>query len=180
MRDGKIVQMDRPETLYRDPANAWIAEFLRSGSLITGMQTDSGFVPYPNAPAISVPSANGHRGEARLLIPDSAVRIAEGGNGDAEVVVGLTRFKGERYEVIAHWPDDPAGEGIHFWHDTPIRPQTRVPLCFLGEKLRLFPRSGRPHLPQSPVVSVAAGEPGHATHPGRPQSQDDSDKRSHS
>ena len=138
MREGRVVQLDTPERLYRDPRDAWVADFLRAGSLVSGRLTDAGFVPSGACGAINVPSANGYRGAARLLVPVSAVRVG-GGKAGTEVVVTQSRFKGERYEILARWPGSGPEASIHFWHDAPVAPDTRLPIAFVADRMRLFP-----------------------------------------
>jgi ABC-type Fe3+/spermidine/putrescine transport system ATPase subunit len=42
MNDGKVVQVDQPETLYRRPANELVARFLGFNNLVKGVVADSG------------------------------------------------------------------------------------------------------------------------------------------
>ena len=36
MRDGKIIQLDRPSTLYRNPCNVFVADFLGVSNIVPG------------------------------------------------------------------------------------------------------------------------------------------------
>ena len=74
-------------------------------------------------------------------MPTAAVRL--GGEPQAEVIVSSARFKGERYEILARWPGTNSGEALQFWHEAPIAPETRLPVAFDPDRLRLYPEE--PH-----------------------------------
>ncbi|MGW4033778.1 ABC transporter ATP-binding protein [Streptomyces sp. NPDC004838] len=42
MRDGRIEQLDTPDTIYREPANAFVAGFIGQSNLVPGVCTESG------------------------------------------------------------------------------------------------------------------------------------------
>ena len=81
MREGRLVQLDRPEALWRDPRDEWTARFLG----------------HPNVLSRSDAAAFGLEARAALL-PPAAVTVA----GDDDAGVGLTRSA----EVVAvAWRD---------------------------------------------------------------------------
>ena len=55
MRAGRVVQLNSPERLFRDPEDPWTAEFLRAGSLVPGTFTDTASPPSAPPPASRCP-----------------------------------------------------------------------------------------------------------------------------
>ena len=47
MRDGEIAQVGRPEELYYQPADRWVAEFVGALNVVTGDQAESLSLPVP-------------------------------------------------------------------------------------------------------------------------------------
>jgi len=142
MRDGRVVQVDEPQNLYNAPADTWVAEFLRVGSLVPGVLSGNAFTPTGSETGFSLPTSNGVSGAAKLLIPSGGVRLGNA-DGDAHLIVTASHFKGERYEIIARWPGRNA-PSIQFWHEQPFEPESRVSIAFERARLRLYPDSRTP------------------------------------
>jgi iron(III) transport system ATP-binding protein len=137
MRAGEIVQADAPERLYNDPADAWVAAFLKSGSLIRGEAKDGAFHPDGAGGSLHLPALiNGHRGPSTLLMPRMALR--PGGEGELRFSVASVHFKGDRYEVAARWGADTHSPVVQFWHDQPLKLGDTVPVLVDRSRLRLF------------------------------------------
>ena len=137
MRAGRVVQCDTPEALYKNPADAWIAGFLKSGSLIHGRAEAGAFHPDGEGESLHLPHmVNGHAGPSTLMLPSAAVRA--GGEGELKFSVASVHFKGDRYEIAARWGAHDHGPVVQFWHDRPLKPGDLVSVSLDRDRLRLF------------------------------------------
>jgi iron(III) transport system ATP-binding protein len=137
MRAGEIIQVDAPERLYNDPADAWVAAFLKSGSLIRGETRDGMFHHDGASAGLHLPELiNGHRGSSTLLMPRMALRAGEG--GELRFSIASIHFKGDRYEIAARWGVDSHSPVVQFWHDQPLKLGDTVPVVVDRSRLRLF------------------------------------------
>jgi len=137
MRAGRIVQCDTPEQLYKSPADAWIAAFLKSGSLIPGHAEAGTFHPEGKGESLHLPQLmNGHSGPSTLLLPSAAVQA--GAAGELKFAVASVHFKGDRYEIAARWGARDHGPVVQFWHDKPLKPGDLVSVSLDRDRLRLF------------------------------------------
>ena len=137
MRAGRIVQCDTPEALYKNPSDAWVAAFLKSGSLIRGRAEAGAFHPEGEGESLHLPQmVNGHSGPSTLLLPSAAVRA--GGAGELQFAVASVHFKGDRYEIAARWGARDDAPVVQFWHDRPLKPGDLVSVTLDRDRLRLF------------------------------------------
>ena len=137
MRDGRVAQLGAPEDLYRDPADAWVAGFLKAGALIEGQAGAGAFRPDGATAPLKLPElVNGHAGPSTLLLPNSALRVQA--DGELQLAVATAQFRGDRYEITARWDGAESGPVIQFWHDRFLRPGEKVPVALEKSKLRLF------------------------------------------
>jgi ABC-type Fe3+/spermidine/putrescine transport system ATPase subunit len=72
MKGGQIVQMDRPERIYREPATAFVADFLGLANLFPGTRSGDQFVL---AGGRQVSASHGAAGATRMMIRPEAVRV---------------------------------------------------------------------------------------------------------
>jgi iron(III) transport system ATP-binding protein len=97
MRDGRIVQVGRPEQVYYEPATRWAAEFVGSANFVPGhvaagrVQTAVGSFP--------VARANGHR-EVEVLIRPELLELLPDPAGAGEVVAREFRGHDVFYRVL--------------------------------------------------------------------------------
>ena len=80
-QDGEIVQFDRPETLYKRPANLFVAEFLGDSVLVPGTASGGTFQSGLGVRGV----ATDLTGDASLFVRPEQVRIA---TSSAEVPAG--------------------------------------------------------------------------------------------
>jgi ABC-type Fe3+/spermidine/putrescine transport system ATPase subunit len=80
MNAGRIEQMDRPETIYRQPASVFVARFLGMANLLPGRLYLADGKPVVDTPIGRLPVAGTHReGEVTVLIrPDEVYLNGEG------------------------------------------------------------------------------------------------------
>ncbi len=126
LHQGRILQDDTPEAVWRAPAARFIAELLDDSSAIDGVGgadgVDTGFgrVDLPTGMAV-------RPGEpCRVIVRAGAVQLTADTCGDAEVVD--SRFLGDRHLVIL----EAGGERLRTLHVTApeVVPGTKVKLAF--------------------------------------------------
>jgi ABC-type Fe3+/spermidine/putrescine transport system ATPase subunit len=114
LRDGRLEQVGTPETLYREPATAFVGEFVGRSSWLNGMVEVPGEVRVEGAAwRILGPLARTTGARVRLLVRPEALRIAPPGQGGIPVTVTDRRFAGAStfYRVVtaAGTPIEAAG-----------------------------------------------------------------------
>ena len=138
MRDGRVVQVGAPQALYADPADIWVARFLKSGSLVQGHAADGTFRAAGGSAPIALPElVNGFSGPSTLLLPFGALRV---GDGPADLRLSVTdvHFRGDRYEIAARWGEAETAPVVQLWHDRAPRPGERLPAVIERSRLRLY------------------------------------------
>jgi len=86
MREGRILQIDRPAEVYRSPASPWVARFVGEANLVEG----DGDGATASTPLGSVPVTDETQGRCRVLIRPEHLALDEGGDG----IVDLVEFYG--------------------------------------------------------------------------------------
>jgi spermidine/putrescine ABC transporter ATP-binding subunit len=103
MRDGRIVQCDAPEILYRNPASRFVAEFLGEANLIDIAIGPDGSAHAPGGAAVPAAIVRGREpGRVSALFRPEQVSIAPG-EGAGPLASGIVRtrdFLGDKYRVI--------------------------------------------------------------------------------
>lgn len=138
MRAGQVVQFTTPEDLYNNPADAWVAGFLKAGTLVTGTVSAGQFCHGPHRLCLKdlAPVAEG---PATLLLPSSALTVAEdAAEADLSLTATMTHFKGDRYEIEARWGDGADSPELLLWHHRGASPGTVLPVRLSRPRLRLF------------------------------------------
>jgi len=116
MREGAIAQLDTPRTIYRAPADAFVASFLGGFSLLPGAASGGVFRPIgAEAPAIATTSPL--EGKASLVIRPEDVRPAHGFAANRLTARVLScAFQGRCWRLLVavgeakvrlDWPDGP-------------------------------------------------------------------------
>jgi ABC-type Fe3+/spermidine/putrescine transport system ATPase subunit len=109
--DGHIVQIARPESLYRHPANETIARFLGLTNIIAGRLGSGGEVSTPIGSLSLQPLPHEPGGRVVLLIQPDAARVLGAGNVPDEKhlhVSGTVKnylFRGKGYSLEMTLPD---------------------------------------------------------------------------
>jgi iron(III) transport system ATP-binding protein len=140
MRSGEIVQIDTPEALYNEPADAWVASFLNAGSLVDGNLHNGAFKALGSEQALRL-NANQlvPNGRATMVLPGAALKIDA--DGVFELIVSSVHFKGDRYEIVTRW-GGAHGPVIRFWHDRSLNRGDAVRVGVDHSKIRVFPFTG--------------------------------------
>jgi ABC-type Fe3+/spermidine/putrescine transport system ATPase subunit len=118
MREGQIVQCGRPETVYRQPVNVWVARFLGMHNLLDGVWAGPGIVQ-TGIGRLSVEGCGD--GRVRVLVRPEAATTQHGEDG-TEIEGTLVRrsFRG----ALAHIGIECAS-GTHLSFELPAH--TRLP-----------------------------------------------------
>ncbi|MFP4405173.1 ABC transporter ATP-binding protein [Rhodosalinus sp.] len=95
MHDGRIVQLDKPEGLYSNPATLAVARFLNTGAILEGTVADGRFRGAKGSLDVTAPQAA--PGAAHLLVPRAALAPALPEHGALTATVEHCRFQGDRY-----------------------------------------------------------------------------------
>jgi ABC-type Fe3+/spermidine/putrescine transport system ATPase subunit len=128
MQAGQIVQIDRPETIYRRPATPFVARFLGFQNVLTGVVVDGALVEtavgrlrLPELPPAGRP--------VTLLLRPEGARLAAPAEAEGENVlrarVTAVSFRGKFYQVhIAAGAETDTGQRLMFEWTT--RPDVQV------------------------------------------------------
>ncbi len=102
MQEGRVVQCDAPEVLYRQPASRFVADFLGEANMVDITIAADGTACGPDD--VPVPLSPGHAhapGQATALFRPEHVSIAGGlGSGLTAGTVQARDFLGDQYRII--------------------------------------------------------------------------------
>ena len=134
MRNGRIEQIDTPQALYENPANAYIAAFLGESNLLAvqvlgydGIQTVFRVAGYDGTHRLPRTAANLPLGPALLLARPETIRPAEGDAPGLTAVIEETVYLGELTAIRML-----LSSGQHIW----MRAMNSPPQS-MGSKIRI-------------------------------------------
>ena len=143
MLDGRIAQIDRPETLFADPASVEVARFLNIGAVIAGHVSAAGeFRSAAGRLRLSALARVSGGGPTHLLIPRTAIRPDPAGPLTARVT--RCQFQGDRY--LLHLGLEAGAPSLVCPSDRPLPVNSTIPLAIDPDRLRFFP--SRPDIPR--------------------------------
>ena len=134
MNEGRIVQAGPPETVYRRPANTFVADFIGGATLVPGhvirsaQDTATIRTPLGTFEAPSQPALDQGMPAALVLRPDGIV--VEGGGDTFPATVRHVTFAGQGYAVEA----EAQGVAIRFAAAAPPPIGGTVRLSVLGQR----------------------------------------------
>jgi ABC-type Fe3+/spermidine/putrescine transport system ATPase subunit len=86
MNQGAVVQVGKPEEIYRQPGSAFVAEFMGVSNVLRGKVTQDG--KSVDAGGISIPYTGAPNGAATVVFKaDEAEPIADGARADDAIVI---------------------------------------------------------------------------------------------
>jgi thiamine transport system ATP-binding protein len=105
VQDGRIEQVGPPETVYRDPATRFVAEFVGDNNVVDGVVGESGTVVLDGETTIPVEGSLPRAGESvTLSIRPEDVTLG-GGPVSLSATVETVEFLGDAYRIHCGWGD---------------------------------------------------------------------------
>lgn len=102
MQEGRVVQCDAPEVLYRQPASRFVADFLGEANMVDITIAADGTACGPDDAPVPLSPGHAHApGQATALFRPEHVSIAGGlGSGLTAGTVQARDFLGDQYRII--------------------------------------------------------------------------------
>ncbi|MEB3312638.1 MAG: ABC transporter ATP-binding protein, partial [Cyanobacteriota bacterium] len=137
MRQGRLQQCDRPEQVYRRPANRFVAEFVCQANFLPAQARAGGW--HTEVGEFTLPSPGGE-GQADLMIRQEDLELVADDQGPLRV--GDRQFLGREYR---YYLLTPSGQALYA--RLPARqsfaPGQRVRLQVNPDQVQVYPRPGR-------------------------------------
>ena len=102
MKDGTIQQIGDPKTIYDEPANAFVADFIGESNILDGTMIEDYLVEVAGQRFKSLDSGFGKMAPVDVVIRPEDIDIVPTGSAAAHIngVVTSVTFKGVHYEII--------------------------------------------------------------------------------
>ena len=105
MNQGYIQQMGSPESIYNEPENAFVADFIGDSNIVPGIMLQDELVEIFGAKFICVDKGFGTNKPVDVVIRPEDIDLVEPGAGTLSGVVTHLIFKGVHYEMEVTTPD---------------------------------------------------------------------------
>ena len=99
MNQGYIQQIGTPESIYNEPENAFVADFIGDSNIIPATMVEDKLVRILDTPFACVDTGFGHNKPVDVVIRPEDVELVEPGEGTIQGVVNHLIFKGVHYEM---------------------------------------------------------------------------------
>lgn len=99
MNQGYIQQIGSPESIYNEPENAFVADFIGDSNIIPSIMLDDKLVSILGAKFACVDTGFGHNKPVDVVIRPEDVELVEPSEGVLQGVVMHLIFKGVHYEM---------------------------------------------------------------------------------
>ena len=99
MNQGYIQQIGTPESIYNEPENAFVADFIGDSNIIPATMVEDKLVRILDTPFACVDTGFGHNKPVDVVIRPEDVDLVEPGEGTIQGVVSDLIFKGVHYEM---------------------------------------------------------------------------------
>ena len=134
MREGKILQIGDPKTIYDEPANAFVADFIGESNILRGTMIHDELVEFAGCAFPCVDFGFGENAKVDVVIrPEDIMLVGE----DVGQLVGTIRsvlFKGVHYEMMID-----TGDVTFKVHSTTMQPQgSRVGLSIVPFNIHIM------------------------------------------
>ena len=134
MRDGRILQIGDPKTIYDEPANAFVADFIGESTILRGTMIHDELVEFAGCAFPCVDFGFGENAKVDVVIrPEDIMLVGE----DVGQLVGTIRsvlFKGVHYEMMID-----TGNVTFKVHSTTMQPQgSRVGLSIVPFNIHIM------------------------------------------
>ena len=105
MNQGYIQQMGTPESIYNEPENAFVADFIGDSNIVPGIMIRDELVEIFGARFACVDKGFGNNTPVDVVIRPEDIDLVEPGQGTLSGVVTHLIFKGVHYEMEVTTPD---------------------------------------------------------------------------
>ena len=105
MNQGYIQQMGSPESIYNEPENAFVADFIGESNIVPGIMIRDELVEIFGARFVCVDKGFGNNKPVDVVIRPEDIDLVPPGNGSISGVVTHLIFKGVHYEMEVTTPD---------------------------------------------------------------------------
>jgi spermidine/putrescine transport system ATP-binding protein len=117
MKDGVIQQIGKPEDVYNEPVNAFVADFIGQSNIVPGVMVKDFLVDFGGARFVCVDKGFGENVPVEVVIRPEDLKIVPPENAKMVGVVESAIFMGVHYEMrIA------SGEAQWIVHSTMYEP----------------------------------------------------------
>ena len=101
MKDGVIQQIGRPEDIYNEPVNAFVADFIGESNIVDGIMHRDFSVGFDGADFECVDKGFGENVPVDVVVRPEDIALTTPEKGAIHAVVTNVTFKGVHYEMIA-------------------------------------------------------------------------------
>ncbi len=118
MRGGNILQIGTPKSIYDEPKNAFVANFIGESNIFPGTMLEDELVSFCGQKFVCVDSGFGQNAPVDVVIRPEDVMLVGEDIGQVTGVIKSVLFKGVHYEMIID-----AGHSIWKVHSTTMQPE---------------------------------------------------------
>jgi spermidine/putrescine transport system ATP-binding protein len=118
MRDGRILQIGDPKSVYDEPANAFVADFIGESNIMRGEMVHDELVHFAGTDFPCVDAGFGQNQPVDVVVRPEDIMIVGEDIGQVSGIVQSVLFKGVHYEMMID-----AGEKTFKVHSTVMQPQ---------------------------------------------------------
>ncbi len=100
MNAGRVQQIGRPEDIYNEPKNAFVANFIGESNIVRGVMREDYKVEFAGRVFTCVDKGFDRDEKVEIVVRPEDVRIVAAGDGELTGVVRTVTFKGVHYEMM--------------------------------------------------------------------------------
>ena len=146
MRDGRILQIGDPKSVYDEPVNAFVADFIGESNIMRGTMVHDELVHFSGFDFPCVDSGFGKNQPVDAVVRPEDIMIVGEDIGQISGIVQSVLFKGVHYEMMID-----VGETVFKVHSTVMQPQgSRVGLNIVPYNIHI--------MKPMPVVETEGGD----------------------
>ncbi len=118
MKDGEIQQIGDPKTIYDEPANAFVADFIGESNILRGTMVKDELVEFAGTHWPCVDFGFGENAPVDVVVRPEDIMLVGEDVGQITGIIKSVLFKGVHYEMMID-----AGEYTFKVHSTTMQPQ---------------------------------------------------------
>ena len=140
MRDGRILQIGDPKSVYDEPANAFVADFIGESNIMRGVMVQDELVHFSGFNFPCVDAGFGQNQPVDAVVRPEDIMIVGEDIGQISGEVQSVLFKGVHYEMMID-----TGETVFKVHSTVMQPQgSRVGLNIVPYNIHIMKPTPEP------------------------------------